>query len=177
MRHPKKASRASDPEWEKAFRIVDETAAEVSRLMDEARTAPQKQKQALLDRKQFLLESQQYTAALRYLQDPAAESQRRWAEHYGTVDLTSVLDDVPLGVPSEAEDDGLELVACCASKQLALPACTMQKCGATPPPSTNPLSRPTPKHREQRLAKANQGSCDDAISAKEGSQKKFLFHL
>merc|ERR1740123_1029660 len=141
--------------------------------MDDARSAPQKQKQSLLDRKKFLLESEQYSAALRYLQDPVAESERRWAEHYGTVDLTSVLDDVPLGIPSEPDDDGMELVACCANKQSAMQACTIRKC-APSGPSNNLASRPTLDHPEQSLAKANQGSCDDSTYAKVSSQKKSL---
>lgn len=162
-----KVTQEKDPEWEKAFRIVEDTAAEVSRLMDDARSAPHKQKQSLLDRKKFLLESEQYSAALRYLQDPVAESERRWAEHYGTVDLTSVLDDVPLTNPSEPDDDGMELVACCASKQ----ACTMRKCTAPG------LHNSKVHHPEQRLAKVNQGSYDDSACTKAGSRKISVFHL
>jgi len=171
-----KNTQDKDPEWEKALRIVDETTAEVSRLMEEVRSAPGKKKQALSDRKKFLLESEQYSAALRYLQDPIAESERRWAEHYGTVDLTSVLDDVPLGIPSEADDDGLELVECCVNKQSAMQACTIRKCAASGP-SNNLASRPTLDYPERSLAKTNQGSCVDSTSAKVGSQNKSLFHL
>lgn len=111
-----------DPEWEKAFRIVDETTAEVSRIMLEARGAPTKQKQVLLVRK--LLSSPQYSAALRYLEDPHTESERRCHEHYGMVDMTSVLVDVPDEMSGEPDDDGLELLhMCCVSEQSPLQSC------------------------------------------------------
>jgi len=101
---------------------------------------------------------------------PIAEADRRWAEHCGTVDLTNVLDDVPLRMPSEQDDDGMELGAFCASKQLVLQVCAIQKCTA-PAPWNNQASRPTLSHPERRLAKNNQGPCNDSTLCNDG------FHL
>jgi len=109
-------------------------------------------------------------------QQGTQEHDPEWDQAFRTVDETTAEDEawsvpIPLS-PLETDDDGMELVAFCAGKQLTLQACTIFKCAA-PAPSNNQASRPSPCHPEQRLAKANQGSCNDSIS----SEAESLFHL
>jgi len=73
----------ADPEWEEASHIVDETSALLSELMLRARAASKKEKQVLLARKRTLESCPAYTMALRYLEDPAGERERRRQEHLG----------------------------------------------------------------------------------------------
>mmetsp|Transcript_19240 Transcript_19240/g.60376 ORF Transcript_19240/g.60376 Transcript_19240/m.60376 type:complete len:170 (-) Transcript_19240:73-582(-) len=111
----------ADPEWEKAFRIVDETTHELSRILAAARTAPRPQRRYLLARRQLLLSSSHYAAALRYLEDPVAERERRCAGRHDEASFEKVLFDVPIEpcLPAEPEEDGLELLQlCCAAREL-----------------------------------------------------------
>merc|ERR1719195_2203406 len=69
-----------DPEWERASLIVDEMGIQLSQIMAQARSAPKKEKQALMVRKRSLEGSSDYVAALQYLEDPAGERKRRRLE-------------------------------------------------------------------------------------------------
>jgi len=116
---------SKDIEWEKAFRIVDEIDLAVSGLMAEARAAPRAQQRALLARKYRLTNSPEYLAALRYLEDPAAERERREVQHsIGGVALEKVFFDIP-SEPSAFEpiEDSLEVFqTCCASQKFKPPS-------------------------------------------------------
>jgi len=66
-----------DPRWREASRIVDETSAKVQAIMARARTAPRKEKQALLAQKRLLESRQEYVDALRLLEEDDEEAEER----------------------------------------------------------------------------------------------------